>query len=197
MPRRDIDKPAHGFVATAKLVVAFRSAFGDYGLVGSRAGPNFVENRLSFSSTRAHSKSRAALANTTRNRRVTCGHEPCSIFVALPGTFRQLLSEASRHNAGERQATDGFSKPWVVGHGSRRTRRRFRTPSWRRPDESSNRCRGPVMRVAGVLDVSAVATRGARMMPGAFGDAEDGTLRAHTVFVRNLPSSNAACGRHA
>ncbi len=35
--------------------------------------------------------------NTTRNRRVTCGHEQGSILVALPGTFRQLLSEASRH----------------------------------------------------------------------------------------------------
>jgi hypothetical protein len=38
---------------------------------------------------------------------VTCGHEQGSIVVALPGTFRQLLSEASRHLPGDLKALDG------------------------------------------------------------------------------------------
>ena len=80
----------------------------------------------------------------------------------------------------------------IVGHGSRRTRRRFRA-ELASADESSNLRRGPVMRVDRVLDVSAVATRGAHMMPGVFEDAEDGTLRARDIFGRELPSSNAAC----
>ncbi len=63
----------------------------------------------------------------------------------------------------------------------------------RSADGSSNVCRGAVVRIDRVLEVSAVATLGAHMMPGAFEDAEDGTLRARAIFVRELPSSNAAC----
>ena len=65
-------------------------------------------------------------------------------------------------------------------------------------DGPSNLCRGPVMRVDRVLDISAVATRGARMMPGAFEDAskvfEDATLRARDIFgifERRVPTSGA------
>jgi hypothetical protein len=50
---------------------------------------------------------------------------------------------------------------------------------------------GPVMRVDGAREVSAVAMRGAHRMPGAFEDAEDGTLRARAIIGRDLPSSNA------
>jgi len=73
----------------------------------ARTGMSFVENRLPLWSTKAHWASQAALVNTTRSHRETCGHEHGSIFVALPGTFRQLLSEASRHLLGDLKALDG------------------------------------------------------------------------------------------
>ncbi len=79
----------------------------------------------------------------------------------------------------------------IVGLDSRRTRRRFRA-ELASAGGSPNLCPGPVVRVDRVLDVSTVATRGARTMPGAFEDAEDGTLR-RAIFRRDLPSSNAAC----
>ena len=51
---------------------------------------------------------------------------------------------------------------------------------------SSNLRRGPIMRVVRVLDFSAVATRGARMMPGAFEDVR----RWHVACA--VPSSARA-----
>ena len=51
------------------------------------------------------------------------------------------------------------------------------------------------MRVDRVLDVSAVATRGAHMIPRAFEDAEDGTLHARAIFgifERGVPCSGVS-----
>ena len=59
-------------------------------------------------------------------------------------------------------------------------------------DVSANIRRGPVMRVDRVLNLGAVATGGACMMPGAFKVFEDATLRARDIFglifERGVPS---------
>ena len=145
--------------------------------VGSTAGLSFVENRLPLSPKRAHWESRAARVDTTRNRRVTCGHEQGSILMALRGTLRQVLSEASRHLSGDLKALDG-----PESRGDRR--------AWFSPDQAPipRRAgeRGWVMRVDGVLNVSAVATRGARMMP------KRSKMSKIAGCVR-VPSSGAIC----
>ena len=96
-------------------------------------------------------------------------------------------------SAGRFQGARSFGKPSGSSGMVLARPGAFRCAELASADGSSSRCRGPVMRVDRVPDVSAVATRGARMMPGAFEDAEDGTLRARDIFVRELPSSNVAC----
>ena len=180
------------------MIASFRGA-KDNGLVGSTAGLSFVENRPSLSSTEGAldvaNGSRQHNAKSPYDLWSRAGLDFSGTSWHFPATFERGFASC-RANAGDR---------WSVRPGDRR--------AWFSPDQapiprtelasadgSSNLCRGPVMRVDGVMDVSAVATRGARMMPGAFEDVEDGTLRARAIFDifgRGLPSSGVERGEQA
>ncbi len=119
--------------------------------------------------------------------------------MAFRGTHRQLLSEASHHNAGDLEAigcpeSRGDRRGWFSSD---------QAPTPRRAGERggvSNLCHGLVMRVDRVLDISTVATCRARMMPEAFEDIEDGTLCAlpssarAAIFERGVRSARGGLG---
>ncbi len=107
----------------------------------------------------------------------------------FPATFERGFASSGGRSQGRSMVQKAVG---IVGHGSRRTERRIGA-ELASADGSSNLCRGPVMRVDLVRDVSANVTRGARVMPSAFEDVEDGRLRARAIFGRGLTSSGAAC----